>query len=90
MIRPRAKIWIGKVNLATMQRSTVTTSKPFALDNLKGRWIIATGHGRFSLKIGARVFNYNDSKKHFLIIQKGTAHEIPHATFQKLNQSKVW
>ncbi len=90
VIRPRAKIWIGKVNLATMQRSTVTTTRPFALDNLKGRWIVTTGHGRFSLKIGSRVFNYNDSKKHFLIIQNGTAHEIPHATFQKLNKSKVW
>jgi len=90
VIQPRAKIWIGKVNLATMQRSTVTTAKPIVLDNLKGRWIVATGHGRFSLKVGNRMYNFNDSKKHFLIIQKGTAHEIPHETFQKLNKSKVW
>jgi hypothetical protein len=87
---PRAKVWIGIVDLITKKRRVVTTKKPVPFTEPKGRWLVATGHGRIGLKFGTRTLDFHDSKKHFLLIEKGTVREISHARFQKLNKSKVW
>ncbi len=87
---PSKNIWLGIVDLKTMKRRVSKSSSSVSFDDPKGRWIIATGHGHFTFKDGNRVIRFNDGKKHYLIVQKGVMHEIPHATFQKLNQSKVW
>ena len=90
MLRPHAKVWLGIVDLTTMKRRVVTTQSPIAFKNPDGRWLVATGHGRLGLKIGGRLLDFNDSKKHFLLIENGTVREISHERFQQLNKSKVW
>ena len=87
---PTKKIWLGIVDLVTMKRSTAVSKKKMTFKNPKGKWIVATGHGWIRFKLGDKEIKFNDGKKHFLLIQKGTVKEIPHETFQKLNQSKVW
>jgi hypothetical protein len=90
VIRPSQSIWFGIVDLKTMSRRTYTGTGVAAFSRANGRWIVATSHGHFTFKAGSRVVKFNDSRKHYLIIQKGNIHEIPHATFQKLNKSKAW
>ncbi len=87
---PSKNIWLGIVDLKTMKRKVSKTLNSVSFDDPRGRWIIATGHGYFTFKDSNRVIKFNDGKKHYLIVQKGVMHEIPHETFQKLNQSKVW
>jgi len=87
---PHAKVWLGIVDLETMKRRVVTTKSPIAFKNPDGRWLVATGHGRFGLKMGSRKLDFGDSKKHFLLIENGTVREISHEQFQQLNKSKVW
>jgi hypothetical protein len=87
---PHAKVWLGIVDLSTMKRKVLTTNKQVAFKNPNGRWLVATGHGRLGLKIGTRTLDFDDSKKHFLLIENGTVREIAHERFQQLNQSKVW
>ncbi len=87
---PTKKIWLGIVDLVTMKRSTSVSKKKVTFKGSKGKWIVATGHGWLRFKIGNKELKFNDGKKHFLLIQKGTVKEIPHETFQQLNQSKVW
>jgi hypothetical protein len=90
ILKPRSKVWLGIVDLRTMKRSTATSKARVVFDKPDGRWIVATGHGRFDFKIGSKQMKVNDGKQHFLLIEKGTVKEIPHATFQTLNKSKVW
>ena len=87
---PTKKIWLGIVDLVTMKRSTSVSKKKMSFKNPKGKWIVATGHGWIRFKLGDKEIKFNDGKKHFLLIQKGTVKEIPHEEFQKLNGSKVW
>ena len=87
---PRAKIWLGVVDLIAQKRKVITTKKPMPFSDPKGRWIVAVGHGRLELRVGDRPQKFNDSQKHFFLIEKGTAKEISHKHFQKLNKSKVW
>ncbi len=89
-LMPHAKVWLGIVDLETMKRRVVTTQSPIAFKNPDGRWLVATGHGRFGLKIGSRKLDFGDNKKHFLLIENGTVREVSHERFQQLNKSKVW
>ncbi len=90
VLAPHAKVWLGIVDLTKMKRRVVTTQSPIAFKNPDGRWLVATGHGRFGLKMGSRKLDFGDSKKHFLLIENGTVREISHERFQQLNKSKVW
>ncbi len=90
VLLPRAKIWLGIVDLTTMKRTVITTKKPVPFSQPNGRWIVAVGHGRLAWKAGEKSKKFNDSQKHFFMIEKGTVREISHARFQKLNKSKVW
>ena len=89
---PRSKVWLGIVDLVTMKRSVKTGKDKVLFKNAegKGKWIVATGHGRITFKIGKKEMRINDGKKHFILIQNGTVTEISHEEFQKLNGSKVW
>jgi len=90
VLAPRAKVWLGIVDLTKMKRRVETTKKPVAFKDPDGRWLVATGHGKFALKMGSRTLDFGDSKKHFLLIENGTVREISHERFQQLNKSKVW
>ena len=90
VFQPRKKVWLGIVDLLTMKRTTAVTKNKMTFKKPKGKWIVATGHGRITFKIGDKETIINDGKKHFLLIQNGSVKEIPHTTFQKLNKSKVW
>jgi len=88
---PRSKVWLGVVDLLTMRRTTSVGKKHVAFKNPDGgKWIIATGHGRITLKMLDSEMKINDGKKHFILIQAGTAKEISHEEFQSLNKSTVW
>jgi len=90
VIKPSRSIWLGIVDLRTMSRRTYTGTGVAVFNKPNGRWIVATNHGHFSFRAGSRKVSFNDNRKHYLIIQNGNIHEIPHATFQKLNKSKAW
>ncbi|MEA3374450.1 MAG: hypothetical protein U9Q62_12265 [Campylobacterota bacterium] len=89
VIEPKAKLWMGYIDLKTLQRSQKLTSRSIDLDPKKG-WLLVFGHGYFKIHIGDEVMDFSAKGKVRMIYEEGQVREIDSAEFKERNRGNNW
>ncbi len=90
VVTPNVKLWFGIIDLKSKKRVAKTTAEPYEIEST-GKKLLITGHGLFEISDSfGNVLKYNDSKKHYFLIDDGMVKEISISEFRRLNGGKVW
>ena len=90
ILHPTRKLWVGYVNLDTMERSTNVITKDMTFAPSKKGWIVVTGHNGMKFISGEKSISSKVNGKDYFLIEGNSVNEITKVKFQKLNKSKVW
>ncbi len=88
-IVPHKKVWIGLIELPSMKKKNIVTSRDVKIDDTKD-WLIALGHAEVDIQQDSELLNFKGSKPIYFIYEYGTLRQIDKAEFKELNQGKIW
>ncbi len=88
-IIPRAKVWIGMIELPSMKKTNIVSAKELTIDDTKD-WLIAFGHGEIDIQKDSELLKFKGGKPIYFIYEYGTLREIDKAEFKEHNQGKLW
>jgi len=88
-IIPKAKVWLGYIDLATYKKHQKTFKDEFDLDPSKD-WILAFGHGRLNIEINGVIKKYKIKKNVRFSYINGELNEINLEEFKTLNKGDRW
>lgn len=88
-IIPKAKLWMGIIDLTTHKRSVKTTRYMVELNASKS-WLLVFGHGLFSIESGDQKLDFKRQGKVRILYEDGMPFEIDKAEFKARNGGKNW
>lgn len=88
-IIPKAKLWMGIIDLTTHKRSVKTTRYMVEL-NASKPWLLVFGHGLFSIESGDEKLDFKRQSKVRILFEDGMPFEIDKAEFKARNGGKNW
>lgn len=88
-IKPRSKVWLGYIDVATNERHQRTFIKPLELDPKK-EWIMLFGHGYVDVNLNGKDIKFNTKKTLRLWYKNGILQEINADEFKQLNRGNKW
>jgi hypothetical protein len=89
IIEPKAKLWMGFIDLKTLKRSQKMTSKSVEIDPSKG-WLILFGHGYVTVRVGDETFDFSEPDKLRLVYEEGQLKQITTEEFKARNRGDNW
>lgn len=89
IIKPKASMWIGIINLDNGAKKTFTTKKDFQIDTNKSQ-LILTGHGNFSISINGENRPSNTKTSARFLVKDGEFKAISLDEFMSMNKGKAW
>ncbi len=88
-IEPKAKLWMGFIDLSTLKRSQELTSDTVELDPEKG-WLLVFGHGYYKVHLGDEVLDFSEERKVRMLYEDGILREITTDEFKSRNRGDNW
>jgi flagellar basal body-associated protein FliL len=89
LIMPKKKVWIGMIDLDTMQKTNRVTARTIKVDSNKN-WLIVFGHGYVSMDRDGELLSFSKRGKLYFSYKEGKLKEITKAQFKKNNRGKSW
>ncbi|QOY54461.1 hypothetical protein HUE87_11370 [Candidatus Sulfurimonas marisnigri] len=88
-IIPRAKVWLGYIDLSTHKKNQTIFSDEFSLDPSK-EWLLAFGHGHINIEINGVVTEYKDPKTVRFLYKDAELKKLNFEEFRSLNRGNIW
>lgn len=89
VIEPKANLWMGLIDLATLKRSQKMTTRSVELDPQKS-WLMVFGHGYFKVHVGENLEDFNERDKVRMIYEEGELRVINTEEFKAHNRGDNW
>ena len=88
-IVPKAKLWVGYIDLNTGKKLQKIISEEFALDP-DGYWLLSLGHGHVDFTVNGEIKEFKNPKNIRLLYKDGELKKIGYQEFLSLNKGKEW
>ena len=88
-IIPKAKVWIGYIDLTTKKKRQTTTKEPLDL-NASKEYLLTFGHGFIDIEAGGELHSYKKSQGLKFLYRNGELQRIDTDTFKRYNKGKSW
>jgi len=88
-IIPKAKLWMGYIDLETYKKQQKLFRDEFMLDPDK-EWLLSLGHGSVSFDVGGEKIEFKSKKNMRFIYRDGKLKEINFKEFKRLNRGNEW
>lgn len=88
-IVPRAKVWMGIIELPERKRTQRLSETPYDL-NASSSYLIVLGHGFVDIVEGNETRRLNDKNRLFFIYENYELRQLGRKEFEPLNQGRVW
>ncbi len=88
-IRPRYKVWVGMIDMASGAKTQQITGDPIVIDTTKN-WIIVLGHGRVEIDSseGKQILEEKETVR--FVSENGKLQQLSRAEFLERNGGKNW
>ncbi len=88
-IIPKAKVWIGIVDLDTYKQKQIVTSKKLELDPKKS-YLLVFGHSYVDIEYSDEIKKFKNHTKLRLLYEDSTIKVLSKAEFKSLNRGRNW
>ncbi|MCD6433345.1 MAG: hypothetical protein J7L21_04825 [Sulfurimonas sp.] len=88
-IIPKAKLWMGYIDLETHEKRQKLFRDEFMLDPDK-EWLLSLGHGSVSFDVDGEKIEFKSRKNMRFIYKDGELKEINFKEFKRLNRGNEW
>lgn len=88
-IVPRARLWMGIIDLSNRKRSVEITKDPVEL-NASKPWLLVFGHGHFNIENGEQELKFKRQGKIRLLFEDGLVSEIDAEEYKARNGGRNW
>jgi hypothetical protein len=88
-IVPKAKLWMGFIDIETNLREQQLTTKAVSLDTNRS-WLMIFGHGHFKIEQNGELLDYSSDNRLRFIYEDGVIREITRAEFKERNRGENW
>ena len=88
-IVPKAKLWMGFIDIETNLREQKLTTKTISLDTNRS-WLMIFGHGHFKIEQNGEVIDYSSDNRLRFIYEDGLLREITRVEFKERNRGENW
>jgi hypothetical protein len=88
-IVPKAKLWMGFIDIETNLREQKLTTKTVSLDTNRS-WLMIFGHGHFKIEQNDEVIDFNSDNRLRFIYEDGILREISRVEFKERNRGENW
>jgi len=88
-IFPKAKLWLGYIDLQTFKKYQNVSSDKFDLDPNRD-WLLSLGHGHVDIEINGEIKKFKDRKNIRLLYKDGKLTKIDFEKFKSLNKGSGW
>lgn len=88
-IVPKAKVWLGYIDLSDYKKYQKVFSDEFELNATKN-WLLAFGHGHIDIEINGEVIKFKDPKNIRFSYIDSELKEISFEEFKSLNRGSGW
>ncbi|MCX6075781.1 MAG: hypothetical protein NTW78_02720 [Campylobacterales bacterium] len=86
---PKAKVWMGYIDIKTNQKYEKNLEKEMNLDVNKN-WLLLFGHGNLSIEVDGKLEEFNSSQNIRFKYVDGKFSQIDLEEFKQLNKDKKW
>jgi hypothetical protein len=88
-IIPKAKVWVGIVDLDEERKKQAIISEAFDLNGSK-KYLLTFGHGYIDIEIDDKVLHFQDPKNLRFLYSEGKLEQLGKEEFRSYNKGKLW
>lgn len=88
-IVPRARLWMGIIDLSSRKRTVEITKETVEL-NASKPWLLVFGHGHFDIENGDQALKFKRQSKIRVLYEDGLAREIDIEEYKARNRGRNW
>lgn len=88
-IIPKAKLWLGMIDLETQRKDQKLTSDAFMLDTNRS-WLLLFGHGYFRVEHGDERLEFSEENQMRFIYEDGVLQQLTRDEFKMRNRGQLW
>ena len=89
VIEPKAKLWMGFIDLKSLKRSQKMTAQSVEIDP-SVNWLIVFGHGYVKVQVGDETLDFSEPDKLRLLYEEGQLRQISTEEFKARNRGDNW